>query len=396
MTLFSYQEVFSQTPIVVINEIMYDPAGDDYYTEWVELKNVSSGLVDLSGWTFCGQELLGGYVDHNAGGELKESESTILAAGNLALITDGGSGTDVYTVNSVSTNVLAFHVDSSSLCDSGLSNSGEEVSLVTSGNESTVSYLKDWGGGGNGKTVGLINGSWKENEPTPGVENRSVQIQEELTVNTPKISFSTTSSAIVDTGFSLNVTFSNFSPQNYYLKVLIGQGDNFYDGRTKGTSGEWLAWNSSWDGFPKITVGSLGNGSKTVQAKVKEEAKAGSYKIKIKAFDGNKFFESPVKEISVSAALENSPSGNTTTDTNIKNDWSEDTNFSDLILTKSEGTVLGEHAGENDPQEFNFYLILGLFGLAVGSFGIVFAKRLADEGKELNRKDVGKVAKNKR
>ena len=51
--------------------------------------------IDLTDWSLCGDELLFGYVNHSDGGVYLNTTKTIPAYG-YALITDGGSGTDVY------------------------------------------------------------------------------------------------------------------------------------------------------------------------------------------------------------------------------------------------------------------------------------------------------------
>lgn len=50
-SIFSAQRVLAGGPLI-INEIMYDLAGSDDNHEWVEIKNISVGDIDLTGWKF--------------------------------------------------------------------------------------------------------------------------------------------------------------------------------------------------------------------------------------------------------------------------------------------------------------------------------------------------------
>ena len=40
--------------VVVFNEIMYNPSGNDETLEWIELFNQNSVNIDLSGWRIAG------------------------------------------------------------------------------------------------------------------------------------------------------------------------------------------------------------------------------------------------------------------------------------------------------------------------------------------------------
>lgn len=153
----SFLLVFS-TPVyaasVVISEIMYNPAQDDNYNEWIEIYAFQD--TDLTGWSLCGSQLKPGYVGRD--GQVYNDSGMLIAAGQYALITDGGSGTEVYQNFSVSQDSLALHISGSSLCG-GLSNSGDTVVLEASasGVVEEITYSPEWGGNGNGSSLARIN-----------------------------------------------------------------------------------------------------------------------------------------------------------------------------------------------------------------------------------------------
>ena len=77
-------------PEIVINEIMYDPPGDDNNSEWVELYNAGSGPVDLTGWSLA---------DNDGNIFSLDGAGTLSAGGYLVChLASGGtnSSTDVY------------------------------------------------------------------------------------------------------------------------------------------------------------------------------------------------------------------------------------------------------------------------------------------------------------
>ncbi len=176
-------------PKIKINEIMYNPSteqGEDYYLEWIEIYNPTNIPINLSGWRLCGDELLAGYVNYTgSGGEGPYLDGgMILEPNQYAIITDGGTGTEVYQYFNVSNNSLALHVDARTMCNSGLNNDGETINLTDNlGNLiDSVTYNNSWGADGDGKTLerkdvlGESNSSdnWGESIPkngTPGKLN---------------------------------------------------------------------------------------------------------------------------------------------------------------------------------------------------------------------------------
>lgn len=109
---------------------MYNPStaqGGDSSGEWVELFNNGTAATDLTGLTLCGDGLLSGYVQ---GGNLspEQDQGLVLPSGGFALITDGGTGTNVYTNQTVNETSIALHVSGSTLCG-GLSDGGKNINL---------------------------------------------------------------------------------------------------------------------------------------------------------------------------------------------------------------------------------------------------------------------------
>ena len=100
---------------LVINEIMMNPSESEDYNEWLEVFNNGTEEIDLSKWSLCGSKLSSGYVEKSSG-ETKKTDEEILIGGSYALITDGGSGTEVYSNFNVSEDSLAFHTATGSLC----------------------------------------------------------------------------------------------------------------------------------------------------------------------------------------------------------------------------------------------------------------------------------------
>lgn len=181
-------------------------------------------------------------------------------------------------------------------------------------------------------------------------------------------------STVAGAEFTVTVNLSNFNSGSYYLKVLVGKGDKFYDGRTYGTNGLWLAWNAGWADFPKISVGSSGSASQIVKAKTDGDI-FGGYEIKIRTYDDKNTRDSQVKNISVKAEPEvvsatSEASGGAAAE---DDETGEDPTALELA---DGGEVLGE-VNQEGKNKFvlNFYLVTGFFGLLVGSGGIILAFR---------------------
>lgn len=155
---------------LIISEIMYAPLESEFYNEYIEIYNDGESYMDITNWTLCGDALLPGYIDHGDSEKLKLNDSVILPKGNYAIITDGESGTEVYSNFNVQQSALVLHVNAASLCG-GLVNSGETIDLKDpSGNlADSISYDSILANN-NDKSLQKCS-SWIEGEPNPGKEN---------------------------------------------------------------------------------------------------------------------------------------------------------------------------------------------------------------------------------
>jgi len=205
----------------------------------------------------------------------------------------------------------------------------------------------------------------------------------------PVVGFSAPASVSADSPFSVTVALEDFEPGTYSIKVLIGDGDRFYDGRTQGTDGKWLAWNAGWADFPTVAVGSSGSGSAVVQAKTDDDIAAGSYLIKVRAHKDSGNFDSEARPLVVTASVrpenelgaqESGDAGDGKSDSDVE--------FSFGGGGEDGGEVLGAEAPQNGNPKLNFYTILGAFGLLVGSGGLILSvveKRGEKQGSKAER-----------
>lgn len=153
---------------VFISEIMYSPLQNQNYNEWIEIYNPLNKPVNLSGWMLCKNEILPGYIDRN--GTLHNDKGYLLPSHTFAIITDGGSGTEVYDNFQVASHSFSFHVNGSTLCGR-LSDKGKTITLFNKNHEvvDSVTYTNEFGYK-NGKSIVRTPSGWKEGEDqgTPG------------------------------------------------------------------------------------------------------------------------------------------------------------------------------------------------------------------------------------
>ena len=142
--------LFPTASAVVINEIMYDPAGSDTNREWVELYNPENISINITGWKFTGQ------FARNI------TEALMVENNFLILTTNKDTFLSEY-------NVLCPVV---SVSFGSLNNDGKNILLNNSNNNhvDTVFYNKSWGGSNNNKTLSKLiwnlnsseQASWRE------------------------------------------------------------------------------------------------------------------------------------------------------------------------------------------------------------------------------------------
>ncbi len=137
---------------IEINEIMYNPVGDDSGNEWVEIYN--PGHIDLSNWTI-------GDLSANktlAAVRITDSDFLLVVENNRSF---GNSNASIYYAGS--------------LIGNGLGNSGDSVFLYDKNKTliDSVAYNSTFANGNN-KTLEKFNSSWQESIAdggTPGFEN---------------------------------------------------------------------------------------------------------------------------------------------------------------------------------------------------------------------------------
>ncbi|MDD3693947.1 MAG: lamin tail domain-containing protein [Candidatus Pacebacteria bacterium] len=139
---------------LVITEIMYDPEGADTKREWIEIMNTGSEAVVVADWHFLENQ-----VHH----KLSPQDFQSLEPGERAVVVQ-----DVPTFQQ-EYSYSQFLIKSSF----SLNNTGEELALSNKEKEVVFSilYSSEWGAGGNGMSLQLINDDWGQAYPTPGEEN---------------------------------------------------------------------------------------------------------------------------------------------------------------------------------------------------------------------------------
>ena len=153
---------------IIINEVMYSPNQcSDNYCEWVELYNPTNQNISLINWTICGDELLSGYVNHTDSEIYLNTTMTIFPFGYV-IVTDGGSGTEVYDNFSVTNESIAFHVSSSSICGV-LSNTGGTINLSNGNYSDIFIYDNSMGANGDGYTLEKINPNGTNSQENWGI-----------------------------------------------------------------------------------------------------------------------------------------------------------------------------------------------------------------------------------
>lgn len=342
--------VVSQTSsTVVINEIMPHPSSG---SDWIEIYNNSGADIDISGWSV--------------------SDSTSDPKGER--IKTFPSGTVVEGDDPDGNNFYYFTVGNR------LNDAGDVIKLYNP--DSQPIDEKEYTGdpGIDNAHIRYPDGldSWViTTKPTPGAKNvrqdpvTSSQDQQQAE---PTISFTAPPSVTAGVEFSVTVNLSNFESGTYYIKVRVWQGESDKYGNTLGSSG-WLTQGAEWSKFPTVSIPSSGSSSATVKAKVDDDAPAGRYEIQVRTHKDSENYDSPKKPLAVKAAPSISKES-AATGTTVNSDNSGDTeNSVTAVASSDEGQVLGEESNPKEEFQLNFYIIVGIFGLIVGSGGLILGFR---------------------
>jgi len=273
-----------------INEVMYAPNHTEAYNEYVEIYNDETTEINLNSWKLCDNEILSGYV--NRSGKINLNTTLILLPNSYALITDGGSsGTEVYSNFNVSNNFIALHINGAAMCNNGLNNTGENISITnsTGGIIYSFFYSSSFGANGNGKSLQFCNGGWIEAEPTPGTENLCQQQNQTLqnqtqnsTQNQPKIYLELEYDEEIENSDEIRIEVKAFNLNGSYdIKVFLTDDNEKIISETYNNIEE--KWKSSNYYVNEIFNGS-GNKSTNLKLRIDEEYKnfEGEAKINIR------------------------------------------------------------------------------------------------------------------
>ena len=199
---------------LIFTEIMYDPSNSDTGYEWLEIFNDADSSFNLSKIKF--RE---GNTNH---GLILIQGSPLLLPYSYAIITDDSSN-----FLSVQNTFNATVFDTS--FTSGLSNSGEELTLIYTNNTNitTIFYNTSLGANGNNQTLCLLNNSWQSCYSTPGKINK-------IFTTPPPQNNSDITNITNTTSNNINIKIipypysSIFINQNYdhFFKLIIENKDN--------------------------------------------------------------------------------------------------------------------------------------------------------------------------
>jgi len=187
---------------VVINEIMYDPAGTDTDHEWIELYNNGSEVVNLTNWKFF---------------EAGSDHGLTLGQGDMLIL----SGEYVVIVQNNETFLSDYTGYAGNVIDSSfsLSNTGEYIALKNSSLDivDEVYYLNSWGGENN-ISLELLNPifdnnislSWNSSLVAGGTPGEQNSIFEDIDDTAPAVNLI----------YPENGSYLNFNNLNFSFSVI--------------------------------------------------------------------------------------------------------------------------------------------------------------------------------
>jgi hypothetical protein len=190
---------------IVINEIMYNPKGSDAGYEWIELKNIGSSDIDVTGWKFTESG-----TDH--GLALKQGSFQIYADGFAVVVDDIAK-------------FLSVVGYSGNIYDSTFSliNDGESLEIKDKNKVivDEVFYLKTQGAYDNGNSLQKNDAGWISANPTPGAVNATVDTEgefaEETDSNDTATDTSTSTTTSTSTATSTTKTTTSSGGSSYYV-----------------------------------------------------------------------------------------------------------------------------------------------------------------------------------
>ncbi len=118
---------------VVLSEVMFDPAGSEFYDEFVEVQNVGDQAVDLTGWRVGDGEETHRIVPVRG--------SSLVSPGAFGLILDSGYFDHSSLYHPLPDGVLILTVDSPTLGRAGLDNLHSERVVLIAASGDTVATM---------------------------------------------------------------------------------------------------------------------------------------------------------------------------------------------------------------------------------------------------------------
>jgi hypothetical protein len=119
---------------VVINEVMFDPAGSEFFDEYIELYNAGDVAVDLTGWRIGDGDDTDGIVGKNKG--------VILGPGMYALVLDIDYFDRSTLYVPLPVDALILTIDGPTFGNGGLHNSFDErVVLISAGGDTVATMM---------------------------------------------------------------------------------------------------------------------------------------------------------------------------------------------------------------------------------------------------------------
>ncbi len=124
LLVFTCLVVHPVNAAVILTEIMYNPDGPDYYTEYIECYNTGTGVIDLHGWMIGDGDEADTLITPP-----DRSTSMLLRPGHYALILDAGyweNGESLYD-DFIPADALLLTVSDAAIGSGGLGNSTPET-----------------------------------------------------------------------------------------------------------------------------------------------------------------------------------------------------------------------------------------------------------------------------
>lgn len=204
--IFLFSPLMAQ---ITFTEVMYDPATNEFHDEYVEIYNLSSETIDLTGWQFSDSSDFDMLIDAGSG--------MLLSAGQYAVILDGSYFGNSTTYDGViPDSALIIKIDGNSL---GLTNSKAKlISLIDSSGQVIDSYryrIKLEEGHSNEKIIidaGNNAENWAEalvSGGTPGQRNSVTPFKTDLGLSQNALSWSPSFNITTDLIIHFELRVSN-------------------------------------------------------------------------------------------------------------------------------------------------------------------------------------------